>query len=559
MQVHPKQLVVSDVSVCLLMVGSDKIGCSHADALMTALQLRPDVKCSIYPVVLDIPDTLTDGQSSEQTNAKRLCKSVSPAYVHELLQECLTEQLPFNLLLVEGIDGKLKVPTVFFLTFGPLLAQLADNIVGAVTIWNERLLKEIDMLPVDMATYYRKHGLVYGIHFTDLKPVDELSLPLLCQTQVAPVLCSDRKHGLVYGIHFTDLKPVDELSLPLLCQTQVAPVLCSDSSLPVRSLSESSVGSPPSDGCLISGNTSPVYLHPSHYCSQAAVFPVLLYMLQLSTGENGTKQGPLLSSGTATVSSSVGSLVSSSWSAWEVLTEVQHVMSGLSSDCELRVLGHHRISESMSLDSHEAVSASDMQSQTATAEKSMSSQKFMPSSEDNSANMAAIEQHKHTDSNCGDRLECKTRDLPLMSNILDICVRHYLLDLTVEFGRRAIIGSIVLFLTALKDSQCPITADTLRLDCCDLDILAVEEPVGIDNYFPAFDGNGRNDTAFDATTIGQFTQRWGFPLTFEVEKWHMSVYRGSERAEFPRCVRITFRTRPKGKSLSWADDVDGRY
>lgn len=129
----------------------------------------------------------------------------------------------------------------------------------------------------------------------------------------------------------------------------------------------------------------------------------------------------------------------------------------------------------------------------------------------------------------------------------------------MDFSRRVIIGSVVLFLTALEDSQCPVRADTLRLDCCDLDILAVEEPLGIDRYYPEFDENGRRRIGFDATAIGEVTQRWGCPLIFEVEKWHMSVHRGLERKEFPRCVRITFRTRTNGKSLAWADDADGRY
>jgi aminopeptidase O len=513
-QVHPKQLVVSDVSICFLMVASDSVGCIHADAVMTALQLRLDVKSSIHLVVLDIPDTVMDDPGFEQPNSKRLCKSASSSYVYELLQESLAKELPFNTLLFEGIDGEQKVHTVFFFAFGLLLAQLVDTVVGAVATWNERLLKEINMLPADMATYYRKQGLVYGIHFTDLNPIDETSPSLLPQISAAPVLCS------------------------------------ASSSL-VKPLSEPSAKSLPSDGYLVSGSTSSVYLCPSNCCGEAAVFPILLYMLQLVTGENGIKQGPLLSSGTAASSSL---LVNSSWSAWEVLTEVQHVMSGLSTDCELRVLGYHKISKSTSLDSCETVSTSETQFQTATAEKSMSSQKQMPSLED----MAGIAQSDSSDNSYGNSCGLKPSDLPLMSNIHDICVRHYLLDLTVNFGQHVIMGSIVFFLTDLKDPQCSITADTLRLDCCDLDILAVEEPIGIDHCFPVFDGNGRSDKACDPLTINQFTQRYGCPLKFEIEEWHMNVYRGSERAEFPRCVRIVFKTKPTGKSLCWADDVDGR-
>ena len=492
---------MSDVFVCFLMIQSDLESCSHADALMTALQLRPDVKCGIQAIVLDLSSESVDSSVDAESSAKRHCYDMHQENLNCTLRKCLTKQLPLELLCADNGSGKKGIQTVFFIVFGSLLAQLADAVIATVSEWNEilRHSRVIDDLPVDLAFHCKAKGFVYGVHFTDLEPLP--SNP-----------------------------DVGEISTAT------------------------------SDGFVVSGNTSPVQLQCSHHCGQTAVFPVLLYTLQLVTGENGSKRGPLLATQTAAVGTVVtDSQVASSWSAKEVIMEVQHVMSGLSHDCELRIIGCHQNVKHLSINNDTTVTVGGSLSLPSTETQVFpSSIQSTSSYADSTHENNSSELLKCAKSLGGSTNERRSKDLPLMSNIRDICVRHYLLDLTVDFSRHIIIGSIVLFLTALEDTQSPIRADKLHLDCCDLDILAVEEPVGIDSYYPVFDMNGISNITFDAAAISKLTQHWGSRLDFKVERWHMTVQRDLRRSEFPQCVRITYRTKAGGKSLAWADDADGR-
>ena len=69
----------------------------------------------------------------------------------------------------------------------------------------------------------------------------------------------------------------------------------------------------------------------------------------------------------------------------------------------------------------------------------------------------------------------RTKDLPLMANVDDVLVKHYILDLDVDFEKRVISGTIVLFIEPTK----PDKTDCDFQMCLDSTMVTVESAVEI--------------------------------------------------------------------------------
>uniref|UniRef100_A0A8C6YEU8 Aminopeptidase O n=1 Tax=Naja naja TaxID=35670 RepID=A0A8C6YEU8_NAJNA len=251
-------------------------------------------------------------------------------------------------------------------------------------------------------------------------------------------------------------------------------------------------------------------------------------------------------------------------------------------------------------------------------------------------------------------LDITTDDLPLMANTNHMLVKHYVLDLDVDFRNHVIEGTIVIFLepvrrhgkgesTQMEGTTCSVvvpdasacttksgcndfavcgkgendTSDKngshgnreqasgisssknccdieihgsedflLVLDCCDLCVLKVEEVdvavvPGIEKYTSSaklMDAskdprNLRKQIVHELVTLP--TNNWREQLQhykhcsqapacdellFMTGTWSLEIRKAGIKLpeDFPRAVRIWYKTKPEGQSLSWTADQSDR-
>ncbi|XP_048186958.1 aminopeptidase O isoform X9 [Perognathus longimembris pacificus] len=264
------------------------------------------------------------------------------------------------------------------------------------------------------------------------------------------------------------------------------------------------------------------------------------------------------------------------------------------------------------------------------------------------------------------KLDPSRDDLPLMANTNHILVKHYVLDLDIDFECQVIEGTIVLFfedgdrlkqwssssketcqmesneactLRTLKPCHIPATnassssskmgynnfeicskadkdisdkdgnhdnqeqasgisiskycCDTenhgreeflLVLDCCDLSVLKVEEVdvaavLGIEKFtrspkLTAISKELRNEMVRELVTLPADRWREQFDyfarcsqapscgeLFFDTDTWSLRIRKtGAQTAtDFPHAIRIWYKTKPEGRSVTWTSDQCGRY
>ena len=186
---------------------------------------------------------------------------------------------------------------------------------------------------------------------------------------------------------------------------------------------------------------------------------------------------------------------------------------------------------------------------------------------------------KESDSECKERIERpldsnwdKSDDLPLMANVDEVLVYHYILDLSVEFNEKIMKGNIVLFLEPRNDvvtkKQFQMTLDSSLVN-----IESVSEVSLPDDYKVTFCGRKQNSPLTQETTpsgvqngflgniLGDKTHT---PLPFKglpysVYGWCVQIWKPDATGKaWPRCVWIKYHTSPEGTSLTWATDQDGK-
>ena len=166
----------------------------------------------------------------------------------------------------------------------------------------------------------------------------------------------------------------------------------------------------------------------------------------------------------------------------------------------------------------------------------------------------------------------KSGDLPLMANVDEVHVHHYILDLSVEFSEKIMKGNIVLFLEP-RNEEVTKKQFQMTLDSSLVNIESVSEVSLPDDYKVAFCGSKQNSPLTkDQTSSGVQNGFLGdilgdkshTPLPFKglsysVYGWFVQIWKpGATGKAWPRCVWIKYHTSPEGKSLTWATDQDGK-
>lgn len=160
----------------------------------------------------------------------------------------------------------------------------------------------------------------------------------------------------------------------------------------------------------------------------------------------------------------------------------------------------------------------------------------------------------------------KSEDLPLMANVDEVLVNHYILDLTVKFREQIMKGSIVLFIEP-RNEEVTGRQFQMTLDSTLVNIESVSEVVLPDDFKLTFNRQEQS-TAFANKTsrfpcdiLGHNTQT---PLPFKglpysVYGWFVRIWKPKATGKaWPRCIWINYHTSPEGKSLTWATDQDGK-
>lgn len=166
----------------------------------------------------------------------------------------------------------------------------------------------------------------------------------------------------------------------------------------------------------------------------------------------------------------------------------------------------------------------------------------------------------------------KSDDLPLMANVDEVLVHHYILDLSVKFSEKIMQGNIVLFLEP-RNEDVTKRQFQMTLDSTLVNIESVSEVVLPEDFQVAFCGHKQNGHLTQETTssgvqngflgniLGDKTHT---PLPFKglsysVYGWCVQIWKPDATGKaWPKCVWIKYHTSPEGTSLTWATDQDGK-
>eukprot|EP00794_Sanderia_malayensis_P007134 gene7134-7939_t len=171
---------------------------------------------------------------------------------------------------------------------------------------------------------------------------------------------------------------------------------------------------------------------------------------------------------------------------------------------------------------------------------------------------------------------------PLMANVDDVLVTHFILDLNVCFDEKVISGSIILFIKPAKENLTK-NAFQMCLDSTMLDFEAAEEIALPDDFEIHFHDTKcccnkepcQTSTQCSATNSFSECQHCTYlhtiresirgsillkmkKLSYSVHGWCIRLWKDDDHSkDWPKCLRIWYRTKPEGQSIFWAKDQDG--
>lgn len=161
----------------------------------------------------------------------------------------------------------------------------------------------------------------------------------------------------------------------------------------------------------------------------------------------------------------------------------------------------------------------------------------------------------------------KSKDLPLMANVDEVLVKHYILDLSVKFSEKIMQGSIVLFLNP-RNEEVTKRQFQMTLDITLVNIESVSEVVLPEDFKLTFFGQEENSASTSGVLNGFLGDILGdnsqnpLPLKvlrYSVYGWFVRIWKPDATGKaWPRCIWIKYHTSPEGKSLTWATDQDGK-
>lgn len=176
-------------------------------------------------------------------------------------------------------------------------------------------------------------------------------------------------------------------------------------------------------------------------------FPVLLYMIHLALGENAHQ--------------------TEIWSLADVFNETASVLKGLSERCCLELLSKLDIEDEK------------------TETKDISIDKIKDNTSEEILSNLDINEPKTFNDPSITVLDNNLKDLPLMANVNEVLVYHYVLNLDVNFNEKQILGTEILFLKPASDEVAKREFQ-MCLDCTLIDIESVVElelPEDFDLHF----------------------------------------------------------------------------
>ncbi|CAL8148378.1 unnamed protein product [Orchesella dallaii] len=161
--------------------------------------------------------------------------------------------------------------------------------------------------------------------------------------------------------------------------------------------------------------------------------------------------------------------------------------------------------------------------------------------------------------NAPSEYETTEKDLPLLSNVDDFRVHHYVMKLTPNFNTKIIKGVLILFIEWLDTQKLAESKSfpKLILDACCLNIQQVRSLKTVEEYsakqaLTEHSKQGIRKNFHVSSNIDWFAPVNGRekPLQFSVDKWALNIY-GWSQSSLPSVIRIDYETREDSPSIHW--------
>ena len=158
-------------------------------------------------------------------------------------------------------------------------------------------------------------------------------------------------------------------------------------------------------------------------------------------------------------------------------------------------------------------------------------------------------------------------DLPLMANVDEVHVYHYVLDLDVKFSESRIDGNILLLIKPAKN--CSVDRKfQMCLDCTLINILSVKEVNLPEDFSLHFQTDykccsGGGPLCGSCSFLSNYSNKNCLSLNYKTLSyatygWCVRIWKETSSHVWPKCVWISYQTKPVGPSLTWRTDDDGR-
>ena len=160
------------------------------------------------------------------------------------------------------------------------------------------------------------------------------------------------------------------------------------------------------------------------------------------------------------------------------------------------------------------------------------------------------------------------KDLPLSSNVDQVSIYHYVLNMEVDFNRRTMDAWLIVMLKVTDDFKAlNVPLQSISLDCKDLKIESIWEihdyPIEVVDHLCS----SLPTDQYRQVTKEQFYKLYRLPhdtklktvLSYDTNKWSLNIkpssLDGYGRHEWQsRCICIKYQTDPNGGSLTWTPD-----
>ena len=154
----------------------------------------------------------------------------------------------------------------------------------------------------------------------------------------------------------------------------------------------------------------------------------------------------------------------------------------------------------------------------------------------------------------------KDTDLPLMANVDCIRVRHYMMQLLFDFNEEIVFGEAIIFcqdLEEIEDDTNERTNFELLLDQRHIEFTEVSELKDFTSEFELILSSF--ESRKDLNLMKSCFQKTTSPLMFKTDDWCLRIWKEGifNAKDFPKVIKIGWKTQREAKSLMWRLDQDG--